>query len=122
MNKLGMHDRRIDSGYIGCCYHEAEFKFFANLLRDHGIPVKRVGKYSTMGLTISLYTSSEFVRRAREIRRGFKAATLIRGDVMDFLLGIRAALHMRPREEGKLLCDHSKCTPRKSIRKAFALT
>ncbi len=91
---------RIDSGYIGCCYSEEEFEFFAALLQDHGIPVKRVGKYSTMGLTISLYTSPGFVRRAREIRRGFKAALLIRGDVTDFLLGIRAALNVRPREKG----------------------
>jgi hypothetical protein len=86
---------RIDNGYIGCCYREAEFRLFKEMLEAHGIPVERRGKYSTMGITISLYTTPEHVRRAREIRRGFKAATTIRGDVMDFLLGIRAALTLR---------------------------
>ncbi len=107
---------RIETGYIGCCYHEAEYKLFAKVLRDHGIPVRRVGKYSGMGITISLYTSPEFTRKAREIRRGFKAAILIRGDVMDFLLGIRAALSMRRLEKGKLLCERStKCFTSKMI-------
>ncbi len=89
-------DWRVDSGYIGCCYKEAEFKLMAALLRSYGIPVRRVGKYSTMGITISIYTSQEHVRRAREIRRGFKAGLLVRGDPLDFVLGVRAALVMRP--------------------------
>jgi hypothetical protein len=88
---------RVDSGYIGCCYDEGEFQFFAKLIEAHGIPVERRGRYSTMGITISLYTDPKNVRRAREIRRGFKAAMLIRHDVMDFLLGVRAALTIRKR-------------------------
>jgi hypothetical protein len=93
-------DWRVDSGYIGCCYREAEFKLFAALLRSHGIPVRRVGKYSTMGITISLYTAQEHVRRAREIRRGFKAGLLVRGDPLDFVLGVRAALVLRSARSG----------------------
>jgi hypothetical protein len=104
-------DWRIDSGYIGCCYKEAEFKLFAALLRHHGIPVERRGCYSTMGITISLYTSSRFVRRAREIRRGFKAGLLIRGDAMDFLLGLRSALSVSIQEH-RLLAETNAEQPR----------
>ena len=87
---------RIDCGYIGCCYRESEFKLFAALLESHGIPVERKGQYNNWGgITISLYTTPQYVMRAKEIRRGFKAATTILGDPMDFLLGIRAALMLR---------------------------
>lgn len=74
---------------------KAEAHLLRKVLQDMGLTVKieisNVPGWYTL-YSLRVMGSSEDVLRGRELRRGFKIAMQLRGDVYDFLEGLRAGL------------------------------
>jgi len=87
------------NGYIGWCMTREQMKLEKQVIEAQGIRVRTKQQHDwPSGVALesySLFTTPEDVRRAREIRRGFKAGMTMRGDTFDFLLGVRAAVILR---------------------------
>lgn len=74
---------------------KAEREVFKALYESLAIPVKIIPTKDAWG-QVSFWTfrvlDTKHFWRAREIRRGFKVSCQLRGDVRDFLEGLRAGL------------------------------
>lgn len=77
------------NGYVGWCSSKEEGDLHVLLLFRCGLKAWRKGRYS-------IFTKpGADCLRAREIRRGFRIGLKLKGDPVDFVLGVRAALNMK---------------------------
>lgn len=86
--------------YVVTLIDKSKIEARVEVLRQHGVPCRivthRHREYREPYTCWSIYTLKEKdVGRAREICRGFREGFNIRGDVFDFLLGLRAAMYAR---------------------------
>ena len=90
--------------YVGCCSTRTEAALHCKVLRNDGIQARwrrLTHSYDRMFVSYTLWASNaDDAAKARDFRKGFKAALTIRHS-FEFVLGARSALLMRGRQTNR---------------------
>ena len=93
---------RVPSRFIGYTTEHSDIRFWRAIFSAAGIKIRAERcerNYKGEIPSWAMYARKESdVFRAREIKRGFRVAQTIRGDIMDFLAGLRAGMMVRGKD------------------------